>query len=93
MFVEHLVILNYASTLLERILKALLQIKKEEYGDTIDSAETSIKDLDANDFSGALNFAGAIEGAPFTCEESFTEPPVRKSPITSKGDDLVKFLD
>ncbi|KAG5582403.1 hypothetical protein H5410_053030 [Solanum commersonii] len=122
MFVERLDTSRFASTLLDRTLRALLrimfstyssstmfnkdkktskkpvliqclQVCKENYGILIDNTETSIKDFDANDFPGARSFAAGVASAPNTCEETFNEPPARTSPIKSKDDNLMNFID
>ncbi|XP_015165069.1 cell wall / vacuolar inhibitor of fructosidase 2-like [Solanum tuberosum] len=77
----------------EHVLIQCLQICKENYDLAIDDATTAIKDFDANDFFGAKISASAVITGPDTCEESFTEPPIRTSPIKSKSEDLMNFVD
>ncbi|KAK4737097.1 hypothetical protein R3W88_000794 [Solanum pinnatisectum] len=77
----------------EFVLIQCLQVCKENYDLSIDNAETTIKDFNANDFPGARSSAGGVASARDTCEETFNEPPVRISPIKSKDDDLMNFID
>ncbi|KAG5582474.1 hypothetical protein H5410_053101 [Solanum commersonii] len=76
----------------EHVLIQCLQICKENYDSAIDVATTAIKDFDANDFFGAKITASAIVNCADTCEESFTEPPIRTSPTKSKSEDLMNFV-
>uniref|UniRef100_M1DV11 Pectinmethylesterase inhibitor 2 n=1 Tax=Solanum tuberosum TaxID=4113 RepID=M1DV11_SOLTU len=77
----------------EHVLIQCLHICKENYDGAVDDATTSIKDFDANNYFRAKIFASAIINGPDTCEESFTEELVRTSPIKSKSEDLMKFVD
>ncbi|XP_049387847.1 cell wall / vacuolar inhibitor of fructosidase 2-like [Solanum stenotomum] len=76
----------------EHVLIQCLQICKENYDSAIDVATTAIKDFDANDFFGAKITVSAVVSCADTCEESFTEPPIRTSPTKSKSEDLMNFV-
>ncbi|KAK6803071.1 hypothetical protein RDI58_000855 [Solanum bulbocastanum] len=54
----------------ESVLIQCLQVCKENYDLSIDNAETTIKDFDANDFPGARSSAADVASAPNTCEEN-----------------------
>lgn len=75
------------------VLKECLHIYEENYDEAIEDTIKSIKALDANEFSEARIFATAVMTCPNTCEESFTELSVRISPIKSKSENLIDFVD
>ncbi|KAG5582458.1 hypothetical protein H5410_053085 [Solanum commersonii] len=76
----------------ELVLKECLHICKENYDGAIEDAKSSLKAFDANDFFVTRTSAGAVMTGPDTCEELFTEPPVRISPIKSKKNFLGSTL-
>ncbi|KAG5582471.1 hypothetical protein H5410_053098 [Solanum commersonii] len=67
----------------EPVLKQSLQVCKENYDNVIDDAISSIKYFYANDFNGAKSLASGVASGPETCEESYSEPPIR-TPIKLK---------
>ncbi|KAG5581772.1 hypothetical protein H5410_052399 [Solanum commersonii] len=58
----------------------------------IDSLRADPKSSFADDFNGAKSLASGVASGPETCEESFSEPPVRISPIKSENDDFANFI-
>ncbi|XP_060178240.1 pectinesterase inhibitor-like [Lycium barbarum] len=85
-------IVNLLKETKEPVLKECLQICKDNYDGSNEDLIDSIKYFDASDyFSLKISAAGATNGA-VTCEEAFTEPPVRKSPIKSENDNFADFV-
>ncbi|XP_059295375.1 cell wall / vacuolar inhibitor of fructosidase 2-like [Lycium ferocissimum] len=76
----------------EPVLKQCLEVCKDNYDGAKDDVAATIKSFDANDFTEAISHASAVESGPIDCEESFTEPPVRKSPTKQKSNDLINFV-
>lgn len=65
----------------------------ENYDGAIEDDNISLKAFDANDIFVARTSAGTIMTGPDTCEKSFTEQPVRISPMKSKSENFIDFVD
>ncbi|XP_075106833.1 pectinesterase inhibitor-like [Nicotiana tabacum] len=85
---EVLILLNQTE---EAVLKQRLQICKDNYDGAVDHITSSIEYLDANDFFSAASFATDVVDDSSSCEESFTEPPIRKSSLKPKSDEFLHF--
>ncbi|XP_033511010.1 pectinesterase inhibitor-like [Nicotiana tomentosiformis] len=77
----------------EVVLKQCLQICKDNYDEAVDDITSSIEYLDANEFFFARSFAIDATDDSSSCEESFAEPPIRKSPLKPKSDDFLHFVE
>ncbi|XP_070042532.1 putative invertase inhibitor [Nicotiana tomentosiformis] len=71
---------------MEPILKQCLQICRDNYDLAVSQITNSIKDLDEN-----FDMVNSDISSAITCEESFTERPVRKDPLKARSDDFFSF--
>ncbi|KAK4374033.1 hypothetical protein RND71_004710 [Anisodus tanguticus] len=90
-------ILNQTKVLLKKIkepvLKQCLEVCRDNYDMAVFWYSDSIKYIDAGDFDDATRCTSAPMNDADTCDESFTEPPVRKSPLKQKTDEFIHFAD
>nr|XP_009764005.1 PREDICTED: putative invertase inhibitor [Nicotiana sylvestris] len=77
----------------EPILKQCLQICRDTYDLAVSRITSSIKYLDENNFDMVNDGISSAMAFSVTCEESFTEQPVRKDPLKARSDDFFHFND
>ncbi|XP_073294304.1 pectinesterase inhibitor-like [Primulina huaijiensis] len=85
-------IIKLKKTASDPLVISSLNVCSSEYGSSMDSLREAIDALESNSYKesyGQLTFAA---GGPLSCEDTFAEPPARKSPLTAVNADLYSVV-
>ncbi|XP_075475820.1 pectinesterase inhibitor-like [Primulina tabacum] len=85
-------IIKLNKTASDPLVRSCFNVCSSEYGASMVSLQEAIDAFESNSYKESYEQLGFAASGPGGCEDTFAEPPARKSPLTAVGADLYSVV-